>query len=217
MKKKKFLCLVIAVAVVAIMIPSATFASDTTLPPPINVSVYTTNGKNILTWSEISGAGGYIVYRQSQYESWEKCDQTTSLRSIDNSRELIPDVVYYYKIHTYQNNYPGKDIESADSEVVSVKYKLPASKITTLSRNSRTSLKVYWGKVSSADGYNIYQKKDSKGKWKKIKTITKNSTLNYTVKKLKRGSRYYYKVRAYKTYGGHTGYSSYSSIKSKKL
>jgi len=206
-----------AAAVAAIMIPSAAFAGDTALTPPGNVSVYTANGKNIITWSEAAGAGGYIVYRQSRYESWKQCGQTTSLRSIDNSRELIPNVVYYYKIHSYKNNYPGRDIESPDSAVVSVKYKLPASKITRLSKKSRTSVKIYWSKVSSADGYKIYQKKGSKGKWKKIKTITKNSTLSYTGKKLKKGSKYYYKVRAYKTYGGHTGYSSYSSSRSKKL
>ena len=218
MKKKSLVCLVTAVLMACAMIPSTAFAVENVSPaPPVNISIYTGNGKNIITWPAVADAGGYMVYRKCQYENWKQIDRTTRSRTIDNSRELIPGIVYYYKIHTYiRSGTTMQDIESGDSAVVSVKYILPASKITKLSKKSRTSIKVYWSRVSDATGYKIYQK-TGKGKWKCVKTIKSNNTLSYTKKSLKKGKKYYYKIRAYKTYGGHTGYAAYSSSKSKKL
>ena len=129
----------------------------------------------------------------------------------------MPGVTYYYKIRS-RVRFDGQytDTYGVNSPAYSVTYKLPASKVTKVKKKSRTSIKVYWSKVSDATGYKIYQKA-GKGKWKCVKTIKSNKTLSYTKKSLKKGKKYYYKVRAYKTYDGHTGYAAYSSSKSKKL
>jgi len=162
MKKKSLVCLVTAVLMACAMIPSTAFAVENVSPaPPVNISIYTSNGKNIITWPAVADAGGYMVYRKCQYENWKQIDRTTRSRTIDNSRELIPGIVYYYKIHTYTRPEMW-DIESGDSAVVSVKYILPVSKITKLSKKSRTSIKVYWSKVSDATGYKISE--DGQGK-----------------------------------------------------
>lgn len=57
----------------------------------------------------------------------------------------------------------------------------------------KKKVKVSFKKVSGANKYEIYRStKKSKG-YKKIKTVSKNT---YTDKKVKKGKRYYYKVRA---------------------
>ena len=57
-------------------------------------------------------------------------------------------------------------------------------------------------------------KKKSSG-YKRIKT-TSAKTFSFTKKGLKRGRRYYFKIRSYKTVGKTKYYSSYSPIKSVK-
>ena len=76
---------------------------------------------------------------------------------------------------------------------------------------------VKWGKIKGANGYVIYRSvKKSKG-YKAVKTITRGGTVSFINKKLKKGKRYYFKVRAYRTVNGKKVYSSYSAVKSVKV
>ena len=50
-------------------------------------------------------------------------------------------------------------------------------------------------------GYKIYRATKKNGKYKLVKTIKKAGTLKYTDKKLKKGKKYYYKVRTYTKIG----------------
>ena len=77
--------------------------------------------------------------------------------------------------------------------------------------SSSKAAKVTWKKVSGASGYEIVRATKSNGKFKKVKTITKGSTVTYTNKKLIKKKKYYYKVRAYRKVGKKKVYSSYSS------
>ena len=76
-------------------------------------------------------------------------------------------------------------------------------------------MKLSWKKVSGASGYAVYMKTGN-GKYKRVKTITKGSTVKYTKTKLKRGKKYTFKIRAYKKADKNI-YGSYSSKKSLKL
>jgi hypothetical protein len=188
--------------------------------PPSGIKVKNVNSyTNYITWTGIRGDfPEYQLYRSCKYYSWKQCALGTGATYYkDYCGGMVPGVTYYYKIRS-RVRFDGQSsyTYSTDSPAYSVKYKLPASKVTKLSKKSRTSIKVYWSKVSDATGYKIYQKA-GKGKWKCIKTIKSYKTLSYTKKSLKKGKKYYYKIRAYKTYGGHTGYAAYSSSKSKKL
>ena len=61
-----------------------------------------------------------------------------------------------------------------------------------------SALKLTWTRNSRATGYYVYRKTGS-GSWSKIKTISKNSTLSYTDKAVKRGKTYTYRIYAYKS------------------
>ena len=72
----------------------------------------------------------------------------------------------------------------------------------TLKQSSATtsSATIKWSKVSGAKGY--FVQVNSGGKWKKIATITKGSTVSKTIKKLSAGKKYTYRVQAYKIVKG---------------
>lgn len=88
--------------------------------------------------------------------------------------------------------------------------------ITSLKSKGNDAAVLSWNKVSDATGYVIYFK-EGEGTYKKLKTITKNSTLSYTVKDLEPGNTYSYKVRAYKKVDKSNYYGSYSAVKTISL
>ena len=85
-------------------------------------------------------------------------------------------------------------------------------KLTAKSFAKKGSITVKWtvkGDASAADGYQVWKStKQSKG-YKKAITTTKKSYKN--TKGLKKGTRYYYKVRAYKVVDGKKVYSDWSN------
>lgn len=91
----------------------------------------------------------------------------------------------YYKItRTGYNTVSG-------SAAIKIKLKQP----NVAASNTASGVKIKWSKISGATGYRIY-KKTSEG-WKRIKTITSGSTVTWTHKDVKNGSRYVYTVYAY--------------------
>ena len=59
----------------------------------------------------------------------------------------------------------------------------------------KTTAKISWDKADKAKGYEVYAKV-SDGKYKKVKTIKKGSTVSFTQKELKKNKTYTYKVRS---------------------
>ena len=106
-------------------------------------------------------------------------------------------------------------MESADSQILQLEIKaVEALKITAGSSAVKGAITVKWtvkGDASAADGYQIYRsvKKNSGFGTKPIFTTTKQTYKN--TKSLKKGTRYYYKVRAYKVVDGKTYYSDWSN------
>lgn len=80
-----------------------------------------------------------------------------------------------------------------------------------ISKNYATKVKLSWTKVKEAEGYQIYQYKSNK--WKKIATIKKGSTKSITVKNLKAGTSYKFRIRACKKENGKTIYTKYKTLK----
>lgn len=105
---------------------------------------------------------------------------------------------------------------SGYSQAVTVKMVPSKTAVKSISNKSRGKLTLSWKKVSEARGYEIYRKIGKTGKYKRVKTITKNSTVKYTNTRLKKGTAYYYRVRSY-TIGanGKKVYSRWSNVKGK--
>lgn len=83
---------------------------------------------------------------------------------------------------------------SADNFTASAASAISIKKQPTLkaSKIKAASVKLSWSKVKTATSYKLYRSTNKK-KWKLVKTTEKTS---YTVKKLKSGKKYYFRVRA---------------------
>lgn len=92
--------------------------------------------------------------------------------------------------------------------------RLKAAKVdlTKVTSASYDKLRLSWEPLSGVDGYQIYRATSKSGKYAKIATVKGVSTATYTDTGRTCGTRYYYKLRAYKKIGGKTVYSKYSSI-----
>ncbi|RFU61105.1 InlB B-repeat-containing protein [Peribacillus glennii] len=73
-----------------------------------------------------------------------------------------------------------------------------------------SQVKVSWGRVSGAQGYEIFRASSKTGDYNKIATAS-SSTLAYSDRTLSTNKAYFYKIRAYRTVNGTKVYSSYSS------
>ena len=92
--------------------------------------------------------------------------------------------------------------------------KLKAAKVdfTKVTSASYDKLRLSWEPRSGVDGYQIYRATSKSGKYAKIATVKGASSASYTDTGRTCGTRYYYKLRAYKKIGGKTVYSKYSTI-----
>ena len=91
-----------------------------------------------------------------------------------------------------------------------------ALKITAKSTAKKGSITVKWSVVGEADidGYQIWKSTKANKGYKKVFTTTKKIYKNS--KGLKKGTRYYYKVRAYKVVDGKNIYSDWSNKANRK-
>ena len=92
--------------------------------------------------------------------------------------------------------------------------KLKAAKVdfTKVASASYDKLRLSWEPLSGVDGYQIYRATSKSGKYAKIATVKGASSATYTDAGRTCGTRYYYKLRAYKKIGGKTVYSKYSTV-----
>ena len=81
-----------------------------------------------------------------------------------------------------------------------------------MKKSGSNSIKISWSKVSGVTGYQIYMSTKKDSGYKRIRT-TSSSVSSYTKSGLKKGRRYYFKVRSYKKAGSKYIYSNYSAVK----
>lgn len=117
-------------------------------------------------------------------------------------------------------NQNGEDeimLISADPAVSAASWtssRLKAAKVdfTKVTSASYDKLRLSWEPLSGVDGYQIYRATSKSGKYAKIATVKGASSATYTDTGRTCGTRYYYKLRAYKKIGGKTVYSKYSTV-----
>lgn len=183
--------------------------------PKITVTASSTTAIKV-KWGKVSGAKGYVVYQKKEKGTYKKIATITKSSTTSYlSKKLSCSTKYSYKVKAYKV-VSGKKVYTDYSKEQTC-YTLKKNFKTKISYISSTSnsVSLKWKSVKSASGYEIYQKKTS-GEYKKVKTVTKGSTLKATIKSLKSNTKYTYKVRAYKKAGSYKVYGEYSEAKSKK-
>ncbi len=168
-----------------------------------------TANKITLSWNKVTGAVGYRIYKyNTKTKKYSKLADTSKLSF--TQKNLKAGTTYKYKIRAYGKS--GKTIywgAYSSAFTTTTKPSPPSIKLSSSGRQ----VKLTWNKVAGATGYDVYCK-TGKGSYKKLGRVKGTS---YTVKGLKAGQTYSFKVKAYKICGGKTVYGTYSNVRSKKI
>lgn len=88
-----------------------------------------------------------------------------------------------------------------------------APKLKKVTNQKLKQVTLNWTHSEYATKYQLYRATEKDGQYKLVYTSPDRYTYTYTNKKLKEGTHYYYKIRAYKTVNGKKYYSGFSDIK----
>ena len=164
-------------------------------------------------WSGVAGASYYEVWRKESGKEWKKI----KTYSKDDRSALIGSLKtgtkYYFKVRA--KRYSGSD--AVYSSYSSYDYATPILDATkaTIKKLSSTSAKVSWKAICGVSKYEVYRRINS-GSYARIKTLN-NDARSLTVKSLKKGYTYSYKVRAYRLVNNKKVYNTYSNVVKIKL
>lgn len=114
-----------------------------------------------------------------------------------------------YRVVNRQNVF-AKDTAAVKTATTPLK-----AKLSTAKRKGSNKIRLTWKRVSGASGYEIFMKTGS-GKYKKVKTVGKDSTLTFTKTGLSKKKSYSFRMRAYTRVDGDKIYGAYSNVKSVK-
>ncbi len=141
-----------------------------------------------VTWSKVSGAQKYSVYRKAATgtASYKLIGTTTSTSYVDTS--AAKNVQYRYTVRANISSYSSYMGTSA----VGMRF---GTIVTLKAAYLENGVKIAWTKLSNAKGYRIYRKTASDSAYTKIATVTSGNTFKDT--SLPSGTVCYYKVEAY--------------------
>lgn len=178
---------------------------------PTNVkAVSKTTTSADISWKSSYNVTGYNIYRStSKNGTYKKVGSSTGTTYTDKG--LTKGKTYFYKVASYVTS-DGKQVISSYSSVVSIKATAPAPSTVSAKKAKAGSAKITWGKSNGASGYEVFMATSSSGKYTKISTVSKPTTLSCTKAGLKSGRTYYFKVRSYTTVNGKKVYSDYTKV-----
>ena len=168
-----------------------------------------------LTWVGTTNATHYRIYKYNSatktYTKVADTDKTTY-----KVKGLTRGTKYKFRIRPLTR--------SGNTDYFSAKYKYvttittPATaKISKIFSSKSKIAKLNWKAVTNAEGYEITYSTSKTFKKAKTATISKKDATTATIKKLSKGKKYYFKVRAYRKLSGKKIYGSYSKVKSKTI
>lgn len=162
-----------------------------------------------VSWAKAADADGYKVYR---YDA--KTKKYVLVKTIKSGATLSwtntglkTGTTYIYKVKAY--NEAG---ESAFSQTKSITPTLSTPSIKSIYRGKGYAT-VKWTATAGAYGYKIYRATSKYGTYKLLYTTKSGKTVSYKSTKLKKGQKYYYKVKAYRVVSGKTVYSNNSAAR----
>ncbi len=144
-----------------------------------------------VTWTAVSGATQYRVYRReldakgNALTGWKTLTTTKNL-SYSDASGLTAGKRYHYAVRA--NNTTGK----AWSGLKTANAYFLATPSVTLA-NGTSGVTVSWNKITGATKYYVYRRLKPTDSWKLLKTVT---TLTYTDTTAANGTEYYYTVCA---------------------
>ena len=167
-----------------------------------------------ITWSKVTGAVKYRVFRKTGSGGWAKIADTTALTYTDKG--VKNGTTYTYTIRCISSD--GKSYTSNYNATGTKIAYLTGPALTSAVNTSGLKMTIKWGKNGSATGYQIqYSTSSTFASGNKTVTVTGAGTLSKVIESLTKGTTYYVRVRAYKTVSGTKYYSPWSAKQSVKI
>lgn len=181
--------------------------------PGVTVGVNTKSYENSvkLTWKKVEGATGYRVYlynpKNKKYEVYAETKKASlTVKKLKTATE------YKFRVKAYTDN--GKKRYLSDGFAYTVTATKPGeAELLSAANVRRGEVTLKWAKVRRADGYRIFYSTDSDFRSSEKLTVKGGNTVTETVKNLKSGKKYYFKVRAFKTVGKKKVYGDFSKVR----
>ena len=193
---------------------SVVSATTTKITAPANVKATSASASSVkITWSAVSGAEGYEVFRSTSASGSFVCLGWVSGTS-KTSTGLTAGTTYYYKVRAFKT-VNGNKVYSEYSAVVNAIPKPSKPTNIKLSVTNPTTVKISWTAPADAEYVQIWRASKAnaaQSDYSLIQTCEKSTTStksNY----LTPNKTYYYKLRSYVINGSGTRvYSPFSSV-----
>ena len=169
--------------------------------PRVTIGNSSASGKPKLTWSAVSGAASYRVYRSESRGTGYSLLGTTTSTSYVNTGAAVGKT-YYYRVKAV--NSAGT---SAYSNIVSGTARTPAPAAPVLKGGTSSASgkpQLTWAAVDGAAKYDVYRSNSADGTFSKVGSTDKTTYVNTGAVQ---GVTYFYKIRAV----GASGASGFSN------
>ena len=159
----------------------------TSLTAPTMTLTRGDNGQPVISWTKVSGAAQYEIFRSTDGSKFSIIRRTAALSYTDTS--AAAGTTYYYQVRAING-----DVKSAFCAAQSIQYAIGSLTAPTMTLTSAASGQpvVRWTKVSGAAQYEIFRSTDGS----KFSIIRRTAALSYTDTSAAAGTTYYYQVRA---------------------
>ncbi|MCD7715267.1 MAG: leucine-rich repeat protein [Lachnospiraceae bacterium] len=164
-------------------------------------------------WNEVTGATGYYVYRKTGSGSYKKIKTITAASTVsytDTSVKSRNGTSYTYKVTAYS----GSTTSGFKAKKI-VRLSVPT--LSIVKSTSSKKLTVKWKKKSKVTGYQIQYSTSSTFKSSRTVTVKGAAKVSKVLSSLKKGKKYYVRIRTYYKSGGTTYYSAWTAKKSAKV
>ena len=180
---------------------SGTISQTFTIKPQAStISSVTNVAKGVkITWSQVTGATGYKIYRGSTLIATIKKNATVTYTDTAATKNGTK---YTYKVKAYTTG-----VGNAAASAAKTIYRLTAPTIKSLTNSASKTMTVKWSKNSKATGYQV---KYVVGSTTKTVTIKSATTVSKVIKSLTKGKTYKVYVRSYLKNSSGTYYSAWT-------
>ncbi len=141
-----------------------------------------------LSWQSVVGGKYYIVYKSLDGKKWSQVGTVSSTSA--TVKNLKDNTKYHFRVRALDNT---KKIRGKASATTYGKTTVKYVRNLAVSKYAATALALTWEKLPGAKTYRVYQSVDGK-KWTRLTVTSENK---FTVKKLKAGTHYQFRVAAY--------------------
>lgn len=185
---------------------------SSTLPAPTGFSLTQTSSAIKLSWNQVSGAIGYLIYRAlATDDAYSLLDDINTTSYTDTNVEAGE--TYYYAVVAYDADYNMGELAQ---DHITFKGSggggatAPSTPTGLTASAGSSSISLSWNSVSGATSYKVYRATSASGNYTERDNVGNTSFTDYDVTK---GTTYYYKVTALNS----AGESAKSSAVSAKI